>query len=57
MAWSLGSFYPEVMPLLLLPAVNVAVSRGIVGMHFLRDVLAGATVGAMLGYAAFRIAA
>jgi undecaprenyl-diphosphatase len=55
-ALSLGSFYPEIMPVLLALAANVAVSRVIVGMHFLSDVLAGSLVGALLGYAAFRFA-
>ena len=55
-AVSLGSFYPEIMPLLLVLAVNVAVSRVIVGMHFLSDVLVGSGTGALLGYIAFRFA-
>jgi len=55
-ALSLGSFYPETMPLLLLLAANVAISRIVVGMHFLSDVLAGSAMGALLGYAAFRFA-
>ena len=56
-AVSLGSFYPEIMPVLLLLAANVALSRVVVGMHFLSDVLVGSGVGALLGYAAFRFAA
>ena len=56
-ALSLGSFYPEIMPWLLLLAANVAISRVIIGMHFLSDVLAGSVMGALLGYAAFRFAA
>jgi undecaprenyl-diphosphatase len=56
-AVSLGSFYPEIMPLLLLLAANVAVSRVVVGMHFLSDVNVGSGTGALLGYAAFRFAA
>jgi undecaprenyl-diphosphatase len=44
------------MPLLLLLAANVAISRIVVGMHFLSDVLAGSAMGALLGYAAFRFA-
>jgi undecaprenyl-diphosphatase len=56
-ALSLGSFYPEIMPLLLVLAANVAVSRVVVGMHFLSDVLVGSGMGALLGYAAFRFAA
>lgn len=56
-ALSLGSFYPEIMPVLLALAANVAISRVIVGMHFLSDVLVGSGIGALLGYAAFRFAA
>jgi undecaprenyl-diphosphatase len=56
-AVGLGSFYPEIRPLLLVLAANVAVSRVIVGMHFLSDVLVGSGMGALLGYVAFRFAA
>jgi undecaprenyl-diphosphatase len=56
-AVSLGSFYPETMPLLLALAANVALSRIVVGMHFLSDVLVGSGMGAVLGYAAFRFVA
>lgn len=55
-ALSLGSFYPEIMPLLLVLAANVAISRVVVGMHYLTDVLVGSGMGALLGYAAFRFA-
>lgn len=55
-ALSLGSFYPEIMPWLLILASNVAISRVVVGMHFLSDVLVGSGTGALLGYAAFRLA-
>ncbi len=56
-ALSLGSFYPEIMPVLLALAANVAISRVVVGMHFMTDVLVGSGMGALLGYAAFRFAA
>ena len=52
-ALSLGSFYPEAMPLLIFFAVNVAISRVAVGMHFLSDVLVGSGMGALLGYVAY----
>ncbi|HVY94606.1 MAG TPA: phosphatase PAP2 family protein [Bryobacteraceae bacterium] len=52
-AVSIGSFYPEVMPLLLVLAANVAISRVIVGMHFLSDILVGSAMGTLLGYVAF----
>ena len=55
-AITLGSFYPEIMPVLLVLAANVAISRVVVGMHFLSDVLVGSGMGALLGYAAFRFA-
>lgn len=56
-ALSLGSFYPEILPLLLVLAANVAISRVVVGMHFLSDVLVGSGAGALLGYVAFRMIA
>ncbi|HWF07347.1 MAG TPA: phosphatase PAP2 family protein [Bryobacteraceae bacterium] len=54
-ALSLGSFYPEIMPLLLVLAANVAISRVVVGMHFLSDILVGSGIGALLGYVGFRL--
>jgi undecaprenyl-diphosphatase len=59
-AVSLGSFYPEIMPVLLILALNVAISRVVVGMHFMSDVIVGSGAGAVLGYLAvlaFRFAA
>ena len=56
-ALSLGSFYPEAMMLLLVLAANVAISRVIVGMHFLSDILVGSAMGSLLGYVAFKLAA
>jgi len=56
-ALSLGSFSPEVLPVLLVLAANLAISRAIVGMHFLSDVLVSSGAGALLGYAASRFAA
>ena len=56
-ALSLGSFFPEILPALLVLAANVAVSRVIVGMHFLSDVMVGSGLGACLGYVAFRFVA
>jgi undecaprenyl-diphosphatase len=51
-AVSLGIFYPSASPVLLFCAASVAVSRVLLGMHFLSDVVVGSGVGAGLGYAA-----
>jgi undecaprenyl-diphosphatase len=53
MAVCLGLFYPGLMPWLLFCAVSVALSRIVLGMHFLSDVIAGSAIGAALGYSAF----
>lgn len=45
--------YPFLALPLLFCALSVAVSRVVLGMHFLSDVLAGAAIGAGLGYASF----
>lgn len=50
-AISLGLFYPGLMPGLLFCAASIAVSRILLGMHFLSDVLAGSLIGILLGYA------
>ena len=54
-AMPLGLFFPPLMAALLFCAFSVAVSRVILGMHFLSDVVAGSAIGTMLGYAAFRL--
>jgi undecaprenyl-diphosphatase len=51
MAISLGVSYPALLPGLLFCAASVAISRIVLGMHFLSDVIAGALLGATLGYA------
>jgi undecaprenyl-diphosphatase len=51
-AISVGAFYPVLLAGLLFCAVSVAVSRVLLGMHFLSDVTAGAMIGSLLGYAA-----
>lgn len=55
-AISLGLFYPSLMIGLLFCAISVAASRILLGMHFLTDILAGAVIGGLLGYAAFSLA-
>jgi undecaprenyl-diphosphatase len=52
MALSLGAFYPVMVLGLLFCAFSVALSRILLGMHFLSDVVAGAAIGGLLGYAA-----
>ena len=54
-ALPVGLFFPVLMAALLFCAVSVAVSRILLGMHFLSDVVAGSAIGSMLGYAAFRL--
>jgi undecaprenyl-diphosphatase len=54
----LGLFYPAypaMMLVLLFCAVSVAVSRVVLGLHFLSDVVAGSAIGSALGYFAFRL--
>lgn len=51
-AVALGAFYPQMLVGLLFCALSVALSRIVLGMHFLSDVLAGAGIGGALGYTA-----
>lgn len=45
-------FYPSLAFGLMFCALSIAVSRVVLGMHFLSDVVAGAILGAGLGYLA-----
>jgi undecaprenyl-diphosphatase len=47
---SLALFYPPLAIGLLFCALSVAISRIILGMHFLSDVVAGATIGTAVAY-------
>jgi undecaprenyl-diphosphatase len=49
--------YPNLMVGLLFCAISIAISRILLGMHFLSDVIAGAIIGASLGYASFALIA
>jgi undecaprenyl-diphosphatase len=46
-------FYPELQAALLALSVSIAVSRVILGMHFVSDVIVGSLLGAGLGYGAY----
>jgi undecaprenyl-diphosphatase len=46
----LASFYPTLAIGLFFCALSIATSRILLGMHFLSDVVAGALIGAALGY-------
>ena len=45
MATTVGTFYPILVPIVLVWAILVAASRVILGVHFLTDVLLGAILG------------
>jgi undecaprenyl-diphosphatase len=47
-SFTLGGFYPVLLPVLLFCAFSIAGSRIILGMHFLSDVVAAALLGAGL---------
>lgn len=49
----LSLFYPFVAPVLFALAASIALSRIVLGLHFLTDVIAGSLLGSLLGYVAF----
>jgi undecaprenyl-diphosphatase len=48
----LSYYFPSAAPVLLAFATSIALSRIILGMHFLTDVIAGSILGSLLGYLA-----
>jgi undecaprenyl-diphosphatase len=54
-AVTLGMFYPVLLPVLLFCAVSIALSRIVLGMHFLSDILAGAALGTILAVSSYQI--
>ncbi len=48
-ALPLGLFYPHLMVGLLFCAISIALSRVLLGLHFLSDVVAGCVIGLGLG--------
>ena len=50
---SLSMFYPPLAIALAFCALSVALSRILLGMHFLSDVVAGALIGTLLGYVGY----
>jgi undecaprenyl-diphosphatase len=54
-AYPLASFYPAIALPLLFAAVSIALSRIVLGMHFLSDVIAGSAAGALVGWAVRRL--
>jgi undecaprenyl-diphosphatase len=56
-ALSLIQFYPSLAAGLLFCAISIALSRILLGMHFLSDVLAGAAIGSILAYTSVHLVA
>jgi undecaprenyl-diphosphatase len=50
---ALALFYPTLSAALLFFAFSIAISRVVLGMHFVSDVIAGMLLGAGLGYGCF----
>jgi undecaprenyl-diphosphatase len=46
-------FYPELQGVLLVLSLSIAVSRVVLGMHFVSDVVAGSLLGAAIGYSSY----
>jgi undecaprenyl-diphosphatase len=48
-------YYPELQVPLLMISLSIAISRIILGMHFVSDVVVGSMMGCVLGYASYLI--
>jgi len=46
-------FYPQLQAALLALSISIAISRVILGMHFVSDVIVGSMLGSGLGYGAY----
>jgi undecaprenyl-diphosphatase len=54
-AVTLSLFYPALEAPLLFCAFSIALSRILLGMHFLSDVVAGSSLGAVIGYVVYHL--
>src|SRR5581483_6535310 len=54
-AIALGEFYPPLLAALLFCAFCIAISRVLLGMHFLSDVIAGALLGTGLAFGSYAL--
>ena len=54
-ALGISAFYPMLAPFLIFAAVSIAVSRILLGMHFLSDVVVGAVIGTGLAFTSYNI--
>jgi len=52
-AVSFALFYPALLPALLICAFSVAISRVVLGMHFLSDVVVGSLLGTLLAFSSY----
>ena len=48
-------FYPELQAVLLTISLSIAISRVILGMHFVSDVVVGSLLGTAIGYSSYLI--
>ena len=49
----LSLFYPSLEAGLLFCAVSIALSRIVLGLHFLSDIIVGSALGAVIGYTTY----